>query len=186
MTNTTKTLLVIAALVAPSAMLGCNRSPSEAHEDAVEAQNTANAKAEEARQKAADQVNDAKGKAATAVDDARKNAAEAQATANEKIRAANREIVKPATEVESWGKEKLDSVDNMIDSATAKAQTAKPAAKAKFNGAMQDVQKERDQLNTELASLSVRTGDELDKSKKDFSERVDHVKDRVRDAQKSL
>src|SRR6185312_9395208 len=107
MTNTTKTLLVIAALVAPTAM-GCNRSPSEAHEDAVEAQNTANAKAEEARQKAADAVNDAKDKAANAVEDARKNAAEAQAEANEKIRAANREIAKPATEVESWGKEKLD------------------------------------------------------------------------------
>jgi len=186
MTKTTKTLLVIAALVAPSAMLGCNRSPSEAHEDAVEAQNSANAKAEEARKEAADAVNNAKDKAATAVEDARKNAAEAQAEANEKIRAANREIAKPATEVEAWGKEKLDSVDNMIDEATAKAQTAKPAAKAKFNGAIQDVQKEREQLNTELASLSTRAGDELDKSKQAFSERVDHMKDRIRDIQKSL
>jgi ElaB/YqjD/DUF883 family membrane-anchored ribosome-binding protein len=185
MTKTTKTLLVIAALIAPSAM-GCNRTPSDAHEDAVEAQNKANAKAEEARQQAADAVNNAKDKAATAVDDARKAAAQAQADANEKIRAANREIVKPATEVESWGKEKLDGVDNLIDDATAKAQTAKPAAKAKFNGAMQGVTKEREQLTTELASLGTRAGDELDKSKQAFSERVDHVKDRIRDIQKSL
>lgn len=186
MTNTTKTLLTIAALIAPSAMLGCNRTPADAHEEAVEAQNTANEKAAEARQAATDAVNDAKEKANTAVDDARKNAAEAQAKANEKIRDANREIVKPASEVEAWGKEKLDSVDNMIDETTAKAQAAKPAAKAKFNGAMQEVQKQREELNSEFATLQTRNGDELDKSKQAFSQRVDQVKDRIRDIQKSL
>jgi predicted nucleic acid-binding Zn-ribbon protein len=186
MTNKTKTLLTIAALIAPSALVGCNRTPADAHEDAVEAQNNANEKAAEARQAATDAVNDAKDKAATAVDDARKNAAQAQAEANEKIRQANREIVKPATDVEAWAKEKLDGVDNMIDTATAKAQAAKPAAKAKFNGAMQDVQKQRDELNTELASLQTRAGTELDKSKEAFSQRIDQVKDRIRDLEKSL
>jgi vacuolar-type H+-ATPase subunit E/Vma4 len=178
--------LTIAALVTPSAVLGCNRTPADAHEDAVEAQNKANEQTVEARQAATDAVNDAKDKAATAVDDARKNAAEAQATANEKIRDANREIVKPASDVEAWAKEKLDSVDNMIDETTAKAQAAKPAAKAKFTGAMQDVQKERDQLITEFAALQTRAGDELDKSKQAFSQRVDQVKDRIRGIQKSL
>jgi|GEM_PF-7018657 len=186
MTNTTKTLLTIAALVAPSSMIACNRTPADAHEQAVEAQNSANEKAAEARQEASDAVNDAKERAATAVDDARKNAAEAQANANEKIREANREIAKPATEVEAWGKEKLDSVDNLIDGATAKAQAAKPAAKAKFNGAIQEVQKQRAELNTEFATLQTRTGAELDKSKEAFSQRVDQVKDRIRDIEKSL
>jgi ElaB/YqjD/DUF883 family membrane-anchored ribosome-binding protein len=166
--------------------MGCNRTPADAHDDAVEAQNSANEKAAQARQAATDAVNDAKEKAATAVDDARKNAAEAQATANEKIRDANREIVKPATEVEAWGKEKLDAVDNLMDEATAKAQAAKPAAKAKFNGALVEVQKQRDELKTEFAALQARTGTELDKSKQAFSQRVDQVKDRIRDIQKSL
>lgn len=186
MTNTTKTLLTIAALVAPSSMIGCNRTPSDAHEQAIEAQNTANERAAEARQEATDAVNDAKEQAAKAVDDARKSAAEAQANANEKIREANREIVKPANEVEAWGREKLDSVDNMIDSATAKAQAAKPAAKAKFNGAIQEVQKQREELNSEFATLQTRTGEELNKSKEAFSQRVDQVKDRIRDIEKSL
>ena len=120
------------------------------------------------------------------MDDARKTAAQAQADANEKIREANREISKPASELEAWAQEKLDSVDNLIDDATAKAQAAEPAAKAKFHSAIQQVQKEREELGTELAALQKRAGAELDESKQAFNRRVDQVKDRIRDIEKSL
>lgn len=186
MTNVSKTLWIVSALVAPAALSGCNRTPQEAHEDAVEAQKQADQTVAEAREEAVQAAKDAKNEAAQAIDDAREKAAEAQADANAKIREANREIQKPASEVEAWGKEKLDAVDNMIDEASAKAQAAKPVAQAKFNSAMEEVRQQREALSNELASLRSRAGKQLDQSKQDFSKRIDRVKDRIRSIEKTL
>jgi colicin import membrane protein len=186
MTTNTKTWLVVAALLAPGAMLGCNRTPAEAHNDGVQAQREADEKAEKARKEAADKVAEANRDAVQATEEARKKTAEAQANANEKIREANREITAPHSELHDWAQQKLDSVDNMIDSASAKAQTAKPAAKAKFNSGIEEVKQQRDALQTEMATLETRTGDDADKTKEQFSQRVDRLKDNIRNLEKSL
>lgn len=186
MTTSTKTWLVVAALLAPGSMIACNRTPAEAHNDGVQAQREADDKANTARKEAADKVAEANRDAVQATEEARKKAAEAQANANEKIRDANRQITGPNSDVRDWAQKKLDSVDNMIDTASAKAQTAKPAAKAKFNTAIEEVKHERDALQTDLASLEARAGENLDKTKEQFSERVDRIKDNIRNIEKSL
>jgi uncharacterized membrane protein YqiK len=186
MTTSTKTWLVVAALLTEGALIGCNRTPAEAHNDGVQAQREADEKAADARKEAADKVAEANRDAVQAKEEAREKTAEAQANANEKIRDANREITAPHSDVHDWAQKKLDSVDNMIDSASAKAQAAKPAAKAKFNSGIEDVKHERDALQTEMATLETRAGDSLDSSKKQFSDRVDRIKDNIRNLEKSL
>jgi uncharacterized phage infection (PIP) family protein YhgE len=186
MTRTIRTLSVAALILAPAGMFGCERTPAEAHNDGVEAQRQADETAEKARKEAADKVAEANRDVAQASDDARRKAAEAQANANEKIREANREIAEPHSEVHEWAQKKIDSVDNMIDSASAKAQTAAPAAKTRFNTALEDVKRQRDVLQTEVAQIETRAGDGLDKSKEQFSQRVDKIKDNIRSLEKQL
>jgi phage host-nuclease inhibitor protein Gam len=186
MTRTKRMLTVTALILAPGAMFGCNRTPAEAHNDGVEAQKQADEKTDEARKEAADKVAEANREVVKANDEARQKAAEAQANANEKIREVNHEIAPPPSDVHDWAQKKLDSVDNMIDGASAKAQTATPTAKAKFNSAIEDVKRQRDVLQTELASLDTHAGDRLDKSKEQFSDHVDRVKDNIRNLEKSL
>lgn len=186
MTNTYKTISIVVALVAPSALLGCERTPAQAHEDAVEAQQSADQKVAEAREEAIAAAKDAREEAAEAIDSAREKAAEAQAEANETIRAANREIQKPASEVAAWGQQKLDAVDNMIDDVSAKAQAAKPAAQSKFNSAMDQVRQQRKALENELATLQTRAGKELNDSKRAFTQHVDRMQDQIRSLEKAL
>jgi uncharacterized protein YPO0396 len=175
-----------ALLMAPSGLLGCDRTPQEAHNEGVEAQRQADEKKAEVRKEASDKIAAANRDVRAATDDARREAAEAQANANEKIRDANREITTPHNDLRNWAQTKLDSVDNMIDGANAKAQAAEPTAKAKFNNAIEEVKHERDVLATEIASLETRGGDTLDRSKEQFSERVDRLKDNIRNIEKSL
>jgi len=73
----------------------------------------------------------------------------------------------------------------MIDKASTKAQTAAPKAKAHFNTAIEQVKHERDALQTEIATLESRSGDQLNQTKEQFSQRVDHVKDNIRNLEKS-
>jgi len=186
MTRTTRTILVIATLVGGAAA-GCNRNPNDAHNDAVEAQKEADQTAVEARQNAEKKIAEANKDVQQAADDAREKAAEAQANANEKIRQANREITGTTNDdVKNWAQKKVDDVNNMIDGAKAKAQAAKPKAKASFNTAIEGVQAQRDALQTQVATLHEGTGEQLDKAKDEFSNRVDKVKDQIRNIEKSL
>jgi colicin import membrane protein len=189
-TNNTAHWVIGALVLGVGATSGCNRSPSEAHNDAVEAQHEADQTAVNAKAEADKKIAEAQKDVQKASDDARKEAAEAQAKANEKIRDANR-VIEGKTEgktddVRSWAQQKLDAVNNDIDTVKAKAQTAPPKAKEKFNAAIDEVQHQRDVLQTEVASLETRTGEELDKSKQQFSSNVDRVKDRIHKIEKSL
>jgi phage host-nuclease inhibitor protein Gam len=186
MTRTSKMLTVAALILSPAAMFGCNRTPTEAHNDGVQAQKHADETAAEARKEASDKVAEANREVARANDDARQKAAEAQANANEKIREANHVIEPAHNDVHDWAQKKLDSVDNLIDGASAKAQAAAPASKAKFNNAIEDVKRQRDSLQTEVATLESNAGDRLDKSKEEFSQHVDRIKDNIRNLEKSL
>jgi hypothetical protein len=187
MPRSIQTLFIMGALVAgASASSACNRSPAAAHDDAVEAQKTADQKAVEAQQEAEKATANATKSAQQAMADARAKAAEAQATANEKIRTANRDIEGEKGTNRDWGQKKLDDVNNMIDEARVKAQKADPKAKANFNTAIADVQAQRDALQAEVASLDAKTGTEVDHSKDDFSKRVDRIKEQIRSMEKSL
>lgn len=187
MTSNKRNLLMVGVLIAGSgAGVACQRTPQEAHNDGVEAQRKADEKIEEARQNASDKIAEANKSAAEATEQARKEAAEAQAKANEKIREANRDVSGTHNDVRDWAQKKIDDVDNMIDSATTKAQTAAPKAKAQFNSAIEDVKHERDQLQQQVATLETQAGDQLDKDKQQFTQRVDKVKDHIRSIQKSL
>ena len=187
----TQTRLAAAALLMSSAsLMSCDRTPTEAHNDGVEAQQKADETKAQARKEVTDKMAEADRAVQRATDEARREAAEAQATANQKIREANREITGIAHDngVRNWAQEKLDDVDNMIDGANAKAQTAAPAAKAKFNDAINDVKHERQVLQTEVTSLEARAGDsvDIDKTKEQFVARVDRLKNDIRNIEKSL
>lgn len=184
----TQTCLAAATWLASAAgLMGCDRTPVQAHKAGVEAQRKADEAKAEARKEVTEKIAEADRAVQRATDEARREAAEAQASANEKIRAANREITASTrNDVHNWAQEKLDSVDNMIDDANAKAQTAAPEAKAKFNDAIKDVKHEREVLQTEVIALEARAGESLDKTKEQFVARVDRLKDDIRNIEKSL
>jgi ElaB/YqjD/DUF883 family membrane-anchored ribosome-binding protein len=167
--------------------MSCDRTPTEAHNDGVEAQRKADETKAQARKEVTEKVAEADRAVQRASDEARREAAQAQATANQKIREANREITADMRgDVRTWAQEKLDDVDNMIDTANAKAQTAAPASKAKFNDALKDVKHEREVLQTEIVSLEKGAGEGLGKTKEQFVARVDRLKDDIRSIEKSL
>jgi hypothetical protein len=187
MTLNKRTMLAVAALLAgSSAGYACNKTPDEAQKDGQEAQRQADEKIGEAQQEANTKIADAREDQLAAAHEARKSAAEAQANANEQIRDSNREATAPEGSPRRWAQAKLDDVDNMIDAASAKAQTAAPKTKAQFNTRIVDVKQQRDALRTEVASLEASSGDRLDKAKERFDDHVDRVKSNIRSLEKSL
>jgi len=179
-------MLVIAAMLTGSSVgYGCNKTPQDAQQDGIEAQRKADEKMGEARDEANSKIAAAKQDEVEAAQEARKSAAEAQANANEKIREANRSTGNP-DDARTWAQAKIDDVDNMIDAASAKAQTAAPKAKAQFSQGLAQVKRERDALRGEVATLENSTGDNLDKNKADFNGRVDRIKSNIRTLEKSL
>jgi len=185
MTHKSRTLLVMAALMTGSSLGACKQTPTEAHNEGVEAQREANEKIGEARERAETKVHEARRDEVEAAAEARKNAAEAQANANEKIRDANRSTI-AHDNTRSWAQAKLDDVDNMIDAANAKAQAAPPKAKARFTTGLEEVKQQRDTLRTEIASLEASNGSRLEKAKEQFDDRVDRIKANIRNLEKSL
>jgi hypothetical protein len=189
MTSTSKTMLVIASMLAGSSVgYGCNKTPQEAHQDGIEAQAKADEKAAEAREEANKKIAEANSDRNEAVNDARKDSAEAQANANEKIRDSNRAATanNDNDNPRSWAQAKIDDVDNMIDSASAKAQAAPSKNKINFSNGMQQVKRDRDALRSEISTLEASAGDRLDKNKEQFSDRVDRLKSNIRSLEKSL
>lgn len=177
MPPSTRTALIIGAVLSSSvAGYACQKTPDQAHNDGIAAQQEADKTASEANKQASEKIAQANTDVAAATDEAKKTAAEAQAKANEKIRDANRVVVGERNETRSWGQKEIDSVDSMIDGATAKAQTGTAKAKERFNAVMVGVKQQRDVLTTELPGLEAPPGDTLDKSKAQFSERVDRIK----------
>src|SRR5262249_18012950 len=131
MTRTVQTLMLMGAVTAGLGFASaCNKTPTEAHNDAGEAQREADKTASAAREQADKKANEAIDKAnqqvAEANDDAREKAAKAQANANDKIREANRDMSGSQGQLQDWGQKRIDEVNTMIDDAKVKAQTAAP------------------------------------------------------------
>jgi hypothetical protein len=201
-------LFIIAALLGVGAAAGCNRTPADEQQQAVEAQQEANREIHEANREAtkhtAEVREDVNAKTAEirkeydqavaegnekiqeAKQDARETAAEAQARANETIREANRGIVAADEGLREWGQEKVDSLNNKIDGTRVKAEQAQPQVKAEVEAGLKDVQEKRDAIVTEFASLDTRSEAAVDKFKSKVSAAIDRLEDRVERLERKL
>lgn len=159
--------LVIAGLLTPSSM-GCNQTPREAQQHGTEAAKVAEASHDRL----------------SAPNDACKRADEA--SANETIRDNHRAVIGREDNPRSWAQSKSDDVDTMIDSASVKAQTARPTATAQFSQGLQQVEREREALRAESTELEGSTGACLEESKERFSDHVDRVKSNIRNLERAL
>lgn len=175
MTTSIRSVLVI-VLVSGGAGYACQKTPEQAHDDGVAAQREADKATIEANKRAAEKIAEAKRDVVAAADEARKTAVEAQAKANERIRAANRIVAAERDEMRSWGQNEIYTVDGMIDAAFVKAESGTPKAREQFNIAIASIKQQRDMLNTDLPGLEKRMGDQLEKNKAQFIERVDRIK----------
>jgi uncharacterized protein YicC (UPF0701 family) len=195
-----RTLFIVVALLGGSAV-GCNRTPADEQNQAVEAQQEANKDIHEANREAAEHtaevrkdVNEKTGeirqeydkavaegneKIAEAKQDAREESAKAQAAANETIRDANRGIVAADDGLRVWGQEKVDDLNNKIDNARVKAEQAKPQVKAEVEAGLKDIQAKRDAIVTEFAAMDTRSEAAVDKFKTRVDAELDRLKDRV-------
>jgi dGTP triphosphohydrolase len=194
MISNTSMLLVTATLLA-GASYSCDKlssytngasptSESQAADKPTDARDKADEKIAEAHADVTKATEEANAAAAKAADDANAAAAKAQATANEKIRVDNREVVDTQQTTRKWAQDKIDDVDQMMDSARVKAQTASPKAKTRFDDVIKTVTSERDALRTQMIALD--TSETLDKSKAEFTARVDRVKTSIENIATSL
>jgi hypothetical protein len=204
-----RTILIIATLGGGCLGAGaCGRTPEEAHGDAVEAQRTAskdihhnNQQAQESIDKAErdsaksataatkdtnDAVSSADKKIAEAKQQARQDNAEVQAKANEKIREANVDMIADKADARVWGQKKIDGLNNMIDDARVKAQSAPAKARASLEAGLKEVQTQRDGLTAELASVETEGAKKTAAFKTRLDSEVDRLKLRVEKLERSL
>lgn len=187
------------ALATTPVFTACERTPQEAHEDAVEAQRSANEKIQEAKREAAETASDVQRKATEAetarqqeLDEAnraaREKSAAAQAEANEKIREANTDIkqASASSELRVWAQRQLDELSNMIDAATVKVEKAPDRARAEYESEIKLVRESRDQLLTEVAKLDDRTISNSALFRADLDQRIDRLKDRLERIERRL
>ena len=201
MTRIETTLILMALWGAAFVAGACNRSPEEAHTDAVEAQQEATqdikandkqaedkiaevkteaAKTEaEAMHEANTAVKETDKKVAVAHEEARADNAQAQAKANETIRAANVEVASGKSEMQQWGQKKIDDLNNTIDSARADVQKLPAKAQANFDVGLKSVIVKRDELKNELASLEAQSETQATAFKARIDSEVDRLKTRI-------
>lgn len=186
----------------------CNRTPEEARSDGLKAQHEAIVETRENNQEAKLRVKEAETEAAREAADtnaaAQKSAIETtkkvdeayqknradnaatQAKANETIRATNSERSAAADKLREWAHEKLDDLDNTLDSARVKAAKAVPKAQASFDVAMQSVETKRNAIATEVASLETRTATKAEAFKTHLDTEVTLLKQQVEKLTRAL
>jgi hypothetical protein len=169
---------------APTLQQGANAKIQEAKDDALKTQTEARSKMAGAQKEATKDVaaaqkeatkdvaaatQEAKTTVAEADQKARGEGAQAQANANVEIRKANQKATSETTDLRAWSQKKMDDLDNAIDAARAKEQTAAPKGRASFEAGMKAVEIRRDALRAEVASLETQTA----KGMADFKDRLD-------------
>lgn len=196
----TRSLLIIVALLGGAAA-GCNRTPAEEQKSAIEAQNEANRDIQEANREASEKtaeirkdvnedtaaarkdydktVAEGNEKVQEAQQEAREKSAEAQANANEKIREANRNVIAADDSLRTWGQERIDTLNNKIDEARVKAETAKPQLRAEVEAGLKDVQTKRDAIVTEFAALDTKSEAEVNRFKGRIDAEIERLEERV-------
>ncbi|HEX7480884.1 MAG TPA: hypothetical protein VF331_23985 [Polyangiales bacterium] len=207
--NRLQSILIVLALCGGTfAMSACDRTPEQAHEQAVDTQHEAAQDIHDNNQKAlhtiAEAEHEAAKTAATAtratdeaateankkVDEAKQQAradnAQVQATANKEIRADNVVAEGDKSDLRLWGQKKLDGLSNMIDEARVNAQKAPAKVPANFEGGLKEVQTKRDELSTELASIETQGAQKSSAFKTRMNSEVDQLKTRIETLDRSL
>lgn len=154
------------------AKLEASKTATKARSKEAEAQQAASEEAAEAAQEANAAVAEANQKA-------RGKGAVAQANANVEVRKANRATAKAMTDLREWSQQRLDYLDNAIDAARAKEQTAAPKLRASFEAGMKAVEVRRDALRADAASIVTQSAKEMADFKQRFEREGDQLKERV-------
>lgn len=203
------TILIMTALCGGSlGASACNRTPEQAHSDAVETQTAAARDIHQNDQEAQKTIDQAQREAAKTVaaaarktdeaivgadkkiaeaqQEAREDNAQVQAKANEKIREANVDVINDTAELRVWGQKKLDGLSNKIDEARVKAQKAPANALAGFEVGIKEVQSKRSELAAELTSIDAQGEKKATAFKARLDAEVDRLTKRVEKLEQSL
>jgi chromosome segregation ATPase len=150
-----RVLVVVSLLGSLSMIFGCDRTDD--HQKAAAEQSKADEKIgkvdEEARKNTNEAQHQADKEVAEALNTANEKSAKAQTKANETIRAANENMLKARNDLREWAQKTMNEIDNDVDESKTRAQKAPSTAKANFERALQDVEKQRGNVQAELATL---------------------------------
>jgi hypothetical protein len=179
-----------AAAEPPSAQQRANatieRAKSEAIKSAAQAQRKADEAQKEASRESAEAAQEANAAVAEANQKARGEGARAQANANVEVRKLNRKLAKETTGLREWSQRKMDELDNAIDAARAKEQTAVPTLRAAFETGMKGVEVRRDAMRADVEAIQTQSAKDM----ADFKEWLDtegtRLKDRVQELSAAL
>lgn len=169
-------VFVVASLFGSLSMIfGCDRTDDQ--QKAVAEQAKADEKIgradEQARKNTAEVQQKADKEVVDAVNTANEKSAKAQTEANETIRAANENMLKARNDLREWAQKKMNEIDNDVDESKTRAQKASSTAKANFERALQDVEKQRGNVQAELATLDSQAA----ASMKDYRDRLEKAFD---------
>jgi hypothetical protein len=167
-----------------------NAKIQEAKREAVETATRAESKAAEARREASKTAAEATQVANAAVVEAnqtaRGEAATAQANANVEVRKANRKTAKGTADLREWSQKRMDDLDNAIDVARAKEQTAAPKLRADFEVGMKAVEVRRDALRADVASIETQSDGDIATFKERFEKEGNQLKNRLAELSTAL
>ena len=155
-----------AALLALAMTLGCDRSPTEAQNDAREAQRRADEQAAEARRRAEEA------------------AASAQAKADEEAKKAEQALVKARNEFRAQAERDLNDLSAEIDELKVKAVKAKGKTKAELEVALAKLDDQRNALRRDIDVLAATTAKELEDAKIRLAQSFASLKKSLSDASK--
>jgi hypothetical protein len=161
-----------AAAEPPSVQQRANATIAEAKVEAVKAATQARRKADEAQQEASRE-------SAEANQEAQGEGAQAQVNANVEVRKLNRKTAKETTGLREWSQRKMDALDNAIDAARAKEQTAAPELRAAFETRMKAVEIRRDAMRANVADIQTQSGKDMAAFKERFDTESNQLEDRV-------
>jgi hypothetical protein len=154
----------------------------EAAQTSIQAQHKAAEVVQEAVKEAADATRAASDAVAEANRKARGESAQAQANANVEVRKENRKTARETSDLRQWSQKKMDDLDNAIDAARAKEQTAAAKFHPDFEEGMKAVEVRRDVLRADVGSIETQSAQDmadfkvrLDKENSSLKERVSEL-----------
>jgi len=150
-----RVLVVVSLFGSLSMLAGCNRTDDQqkAANEQARADEKIGRADEEARKTTTEAQRKADKEVVEAMNTANEKSAKAQTEANETIRAANENMLKARNDLREWAQKKMNEIDNDVDASKTRAQKAPSTAKANFERALQDVEKQRGNVQAELTNL---------------------------------
>ena len=157
-----------AALTALALLGGCDKSPTEAQNEARDAQRRADEEAADARRKA------------------EQEAQKAQSKANEEARKADEALVKARNDFRAQAQKDLNDLSAEIDDLKAKAAKTTGKAKADIDVAVQRLDDQRNALRREVDALDRASASDFESAKQHFSAGLASLRKGLSDSWKVL